>query len=238
MKLQIIGQGNVGTNLQAAFRRKGIEADLISSRTLEGLREDANVYIYTVRDSALAEVVARVRTDKRAIHVHTSGTMPMEVFGADKPHCGILYPFQTFSKTRILEDFSQVPVFIQSAQIDDVAAIYSLALMITSRVYEVKQEEREKLHVCGVLVNNFPNALYAMAADLLQGTSIPFKVLLPLIDETASKVHTLSPAEAQTGPARRGDEAVMRKHMSLLPAEDAEIYRLISDRIMKNRNIH
>lgn len=233
MKIQIIGRGNVGTNLHEAFRRKGIEAEMVSGHTLEGLRADANIYVYCVRDGALAEVVNSVHVSPNAVHVHTSGTMPLSVFGEDKPHSGILYPFMTFSKEHILEDFNEVPVFIQSGHIDDIAAIYSLALMITSHVYEISQEERERLHAAGVLVNNFPNALYAMAEDLLRGTNLPFAVLLPLIDETARKVHSLSPRDAQTGPARRGDEAVMSKHRSLLSTEDAEIYKLISERVRR-----
>lgn len=235
MKIQILGRGNVGLNLYEAFRRKGIEPELVSGHTLEGLRTDANIYIYTIRDSALQDVVNAVHVNPNALHILTSGTMPISIFGEDKPHSGVMYPFQSFSKSRILEDFSTVPVFIQAKQIDDVAAIYSLALTISSRVMEIQQEEREKLHVCGVLVNNFPNALYAMAADLLSTTSIPFKVLLPLIDETAAKVHSMAPVDAQTGPARRNDQAVMDKHMSLLSEQDAEIYRLISERIIGNQ---
>ena len=233
MKIQIIGQGNVGQNLAAAFCRVGLSPDRVSGHTLEGLRDDADVYIYAIADRALQEVVSAVHVPARALHIHTSGSMPLSVFGSDKPHAGILYPFMSFSKDRILEDFGVVPVFIQAAQIDDVAAIYSLAQNLTSRIYETTQAEREKLHVAGVLVNNFPNALYQMAAELLQGTSIPFSALLPLIDETAAKVHDMTPRDAQTGPARRGDEQVMSHHKSLLSAEDAEIYRLLSERICK-----
>lgn len=237
MKIVIVGQGNVAVNLQLAFRRQGIQPEMVSSRTLEGLREDADLYIYAVADHALREVIERVHADERALHVHTSGTMPIEVFGADKPHAGIFYAFQSFSKEKPLEDFSNVPVFIEAHNGDDLTAIYSIAQCITHHVYEASQHDRERLHVAGVLVNNFPNILYSMAADLLRGTTIPFSALLPLIDETAQKVHILSPREAQTGPAKRGDEAVMAHHLSLLQSEtDKEIYRLLSDKIRNNYN--
>ena len=75
--------------------------------------------------------------------------------------------------------------------------------------------------------------MYTMAAELLQNTHIPFSALLPLIDETAAKIHTLPPREAQTGPARRGDENVMNHHMELLSEEQREIYRLLSEAIKK-----
>ena len=233
MNIVIIGQGNVATNLDYAFRKKGIACQMVSSR--EGLDHlpAANVYIYAVRDEALPNVVAQVVGVGKALHLHTSGTMPITVFGDDKPHAGVFYPFQTFSKARVIEDFSTVPVFFEARGIDDISAVYSLALTITSRVYEASQHDRERLHVAGVFTNNFTNLMYTMAAELLKNTHIPFSALLPLIDETAAKIHTLSPHDAQTGPARRGDENVMNHHLSLLTEEQQAIYRLLSDAIQK-----
>lgn len=233
MNIVIIGQGNVATNLDYAFRKKGIACQMVSSR--EGLDHlpAANVYIYAVRDEALPNVVAQVVGVGKSLHLHTSGTMPITVFGDDKPHAGVFYPFQTFSKARVIEDFSTVPVFFEARGIDDISAVYSLALTITSRVYEASQHDRERLHVAGVFTNNFTNLMYTMAAELLKNTHIPFSALLPLIDETAAKIHTLSPHDAQTGPARRGDENVMNHHLSLLTEEQQAIYRLLSDAIQK-----
>ena len=233
MNIVIIGQGNVATNLDYAFRKKGIACQMVSSR--EGLDQlpQANVYIYAVKDEALASVVAQVQGRERSLHLHTSGTMPITVFGDDKPHAGIFYPFQTFSKARLIEDFSTVPVFFEARGIDDISAVYSLALTITSHVYEATQHDRERLHVAGVFTNNFTNLMYTMAAELLQNTHIPFRALLPLIDETAKKIHTLSPRDAQTGPARRGDENVMNHHLSLLNEEQRQVYQLLSDAIKK-----
>ena len=233
MNIVIIGQGNVATNLDYAFRKKGVACQMVSSR--EGLEQlpQANVYIYAVKDEALTSVIAQVQGKEKSLHLHTSGTMPISVFGDDKPHAGIFYPFQTFSKARIIEDFSTVPIFFEARGIDDISAVYSLALTITSHVYETKQHDRERLHVAGVYACNFTNLMYAIAAELLQHTHIPFKALLPLIDETAAKVHMLAPREAQTGPARRGDENVMNHHMELLNDEQRNIYQLLSEAIKK-----
>ena len=233
MNIIIIGKGNVATNLHYAFTKKGVACQMVSSR--EGLDEvpQANVYIYAVKDEALAEVVAQVNDKDKALHLHTSGTMPITVFGADKPHAGIFYPFQTFSKARVIEDFSTVPVFFEARGIDDISAVYSLALTITSHVYEASQHDRERLHVAGVYACNFTNLMYTMAAELLKNTHIPFSALLPLIDETAAKIHALAPADAQTGPARRNDENVMNHHLALLNDEQRIVYSMLSDAIKK-----
>ncbi len=235
MNIVIIGQGNVATNLDYAFRKKGVACQMVNSR--EGLDHlpAANVYIYAVRDEALPSVVKQVVGVGKSLHLHTSGTMPITVFGADKPHAGVFYPFQTFSKARVIEDFSTVPVFFEARGIDDISAVYSLALSITSHVYETTQHDRERLHVAGVYACNFTNLMYTMAAELLQNTHIPFKALLPLIDETALKIHMLSPRDAQTGPARRGDTNVMNHHLELLSEEQRTLYQRLSEEIRQRQ---
>ena len=230
MNIVIIGRGNVASNLDYAFRKKGVACQMVSSR--EGLEyvPAANVYIYAVKDQALPQVAAQVVNKEKSLHLHTSGSMPMSVFGADKPHAGVFYPFQTFSKARLIEDFSTVPVFFEARGIDDISAVYSLALTITSHVYETTQHDRERLHVAGVYACNFTNLMYTLAAELLKDTHIPFSALLPLIDETAAKIHSLAPRDAQTGPARRGDENVMKHHLDILPtAEQRELYQRLSE---------
>lgn len=222
MKIVIIGAGNVGANLHHAFELKGINAELVHARPLldvedpiGGILPQADVYIYTVIDDALAEVAQHVNAPK-SLHLHTSGTIPVSIFGEDKPHAGVIYFLQSFSKASLIDDWSGIPCFVDGRNIDDIAAIYSLAQTLTSRIYEANQHDRERLHIAGVFANNYTNLMYRMAAEVLKDTQIPFEALLPLIDQTATKVHTLTPKAAQTGPAARGDGEVVMHHAELL----------------------
>lgn len=248
MRIAIIGAGSVGTNLHHAFELKGIKAELVHARplTAKPLTNDqrpatndlpkADCYIYTVADHVLAEVVSKVNAPQ-ALHLHTSGSMPIEVFGADKPHSGVLYFFQSFSREVLIDDWSGIPCFIEGHNIDDIAAIYSLAQCLTSRIYEANQRDRERLHIAGIFANNYTNLMYRIAAEILKGTQIPFEALLPLIDNTAAKVHTIAPRDAQTGPAHRGDTAVMQHHQEILAATPyAELYRELAALIEKEQN--
>ena len=60
-----------------------------------------------------------------------------------------------------------------------------------------------------------------------------FDVLLPIIDETARKVHSIHPREAQTGPAIRYDEQVIEGHLGMLrhDAMAHDVYQLMSQSI-------
>ncbi|MBQ9296344.1 MAG: DUF2520 domain-containing protein [Paludibacteraceae bacterium] len=245
MRIAIIGAGSVGTNLHHAFALKGIRTELIHARPLtdvktshEAIRQlpQADVYIYAIADHALREVIATVHAPK-AMHLHTSGSMPIEVFGTDKPHSGVLYFFQSFSREVMIEDWSGIPCFITGRNIDDIAAIYSLAQTLTSRIYEANQYDRERLHIAGVFANNYTNLMYRIAEDILSDTQIPFQALLPLIDRTAEKVHLMKPADAQTGPAQRGDHAVINHQLKILETTPyAEVYQVLATLIEKAHN--
>jgi len=253
MKIVIIGAGSVGTNLHHGLSLKGIRAELVHARPLTAADAPqraelppADVYIYAIADHALRDVIARVYAPK-ALHLHTSGSMPKEVFGEDKPHSGVLYFFQSFSREVLIDEWSGIPCFIEGRNIDDIAAIYSLAQCLTSRIYEATQHDRERLHIAGVFANNYTNLMYQIAEDILKGTQIPFEALLPLIDRTAAKVHTLKPFDAQTGPAQRGDMEVINHHLEVLstvksqypairPEELREVYQALAALIGKGHN--
>ncbi|MGL5563778.1 MAG: DUF2520 domain-containing protein, partial [Tannerellaceae bacterium] len=70
------------------------------------------------------------------------------------------------------------------------------------------------------------------AASILEGEGLRFDYLVPLIDETASKIHEMQPIEAQTGPAIRYDESVIEKHIDMLADQDSrDIYAIVSKSI-------
>lgn len=242
MRIAIIGAGSVGTNLYHAFEIKGIRTELVHARPLtadpSAINDlpKADCYIYTVADHVLKEVVSLVNAPQ-ALHLHTSGSMPIDVFGDDKPHSGILYFFQSFSRETLIDDWSGIPCFIEGHNIDDIAAIYSLAQCLTSHIYEANQHDRERLHIAGVFANNYTNLMYRIAEEVLKDTQIPFNALLPLIDQTAAKMHTLKPLDAQTGPAKRGDHEVMNHHLEILQTTPyAEVYRSLAELIEKAHN--
>ena len=79
--------------------------------------------------------------------------------------------------------------------------------------------------------------MYALSAHLLAEAGLPFDSMLPLIDETAAKVHVLSPSQAQTGPAIRYDENVIGKHLDALAShpEWQDLYERISKSIHNDK---
>ncbi len=140
---------------------------------------------------------------------------------------------QTFSKQRSV-NFREIPSFVEANDDYAMSQIEGMARQLSGKVYRLSSSDRKYLHLSAVFACNFANHCYALAEKMLGDHGIPFDVMLPLIDETARKVHSMSPKEAQTGPAVRYDENVIAKQLSLLndDAMAREIYELMS------RSIH
>ena len=235
MEIVLIGRGRLATNLMPALQQAGHDVTSINSRTLEALPMEADVFIISVKDSALAEVIDRATKGREdQLFVHTAGSMPMAVFEAYARRYGVLYPMQSFSKERPV-DFSEIPVFIEGTD----PMIRLLAESVSRRVYECSTADRKYLHLAAVFACNFANHCYALAADVLEQHGLPFDVMLPLIDETARKVHDLHPLDAQTGPAVRYDENVIRMQAALVSDPTVrDLYERLSQSIHQKATQH
>ena len=234
MKIVMIGAGNLATNLGKALLDSGNDILQVYSRTLRSasglagllggspvtdfgsISNDADVYIVSVRDNVIADIVPKLcRGREEKVFLHTAGSVPMSLFEGMALHFGVLYPMQTFSKSKLL-NFNEIPCFVEGN--DDFAfeTVNSLAGSISSKVYLLNSEARKHLHLAAVFACNFVNHCYSISSDILAKHDIPFDVMLPLIDETARKVHVMSPKEAQTGPAIRYDQNVIRMQSDML----------------------
>ncbi|WP_373940782.1 DUF2520 domain-containing protein [Polaribacter sejongensis] len=76
--------------------------------------------------------------------------------------------------------------------------------------------------------------LYKIGNDICAEHKVPFEVLFPLIKETASKIESLSPEKAQTGPAVRKDKKTIKNHLDLLNINQQEIYQLLTKSIQNS----
>ena len=241
MKVVLIGRGRVATHMGKALLKAGHEVTSVNSRTLAELPQDADAYIIAVKDSALQEVIKQLanhlqtdtpslwRGQGEALILHTAGSMPLSVFDGYAKNGGVLYPMQTFSMDREV-DFREIPLFIEGNDV----RIRQLAESISNHVYELSTADRKYLHLAAVFACNFVNHCYTLAADVLEKKGLPFDVMLPLVDETARKVHELHPRDAQTGPAVRGDQNVMQAQAALLDGKAKEIYELLSQSIQEH----
>lgn len=249
IKVVLLGAGNVGTHLFRALHKaenisliqwynrsaQSLEEGKGKVKTLSQLDElvpEADLYLLSISDDNISELSSKLKSCKGII-AHTAGSVGMEALNPCKDH-GVFYPLQTFSKQKKV-DFEQVPLCLEANTKENFTLLKQVAIALGGPIHRIDSTQRKALHIAAVFVNNFVNHLYAVGEQLCQEHQVPFSVLQPLIAETADKIKSLSPKAAQTGPALREDQQVLKDHLSLLTkTTQKELYQLISTAIQQD----
>lgn len=256
IRLGIIGTGKVGSALVRRLHEQGWIFSIIINRSIAKARPLAelcgaklfgsipsdsalwpDLWIISVKDDAIEGILHELRVHRPQVPAfHTSGSFDTQPFKEIYPQVGSLYPLQSISFGKEV-DFRQVPFCVSAFDATCLETIKHIAGSISDQVYIIEDEDRLYLHLAAVFVNNFTNAMCQVAASILDEKDIPFHLLQPLLMETATKLSILTPAQAQTGPALRGDESTLNKHRAILrdlPHEYSVIYELMSRYISDN----
>ena len=251
MEIVIIGSGNVATHLGLAFKSMGIVVKQVFSKNhanaetlakkidaeaisnISKLYMEADFYFYALKDNALRSILTQIEMPA-GIQIHTGGTMSMKEFEGFTSKFGVFYPLQTFSVERSIE-LTKTPILVEGCNMEVQQKLLALAGLISDKVILMNSENRMKVHLAAVFACNFTNYMYDIASQVLENSGNSIDLILPLIEETAEKLKTMSPYEAQTGPAARADEMIISKHMDLLNknSEHKEIYKLLTKGILK-----
>lgn len=246
MKIVIIGSGNVAYHLVKAFQENKIPVSQLFGRNENDLKfiseqlqisfsttqlQDADLYLICVSDGSISEV-SKLITKENCLVAHTSGSLSKEILEGNFRKASF-YPLQTFSKSKDL-DYKEVPFFVESDDDNDLELLKNLALNISEKVMISTYEKRKYIHLTAVFACNFVNHLFARAKEISDSQEIPFDYFLPLIKETTAKIEILEPKFAQTGPAIRNDERVLKAHEELITDEEQlKIYKIMNESIKK-----
>ncbi len=250
LHISFVGAGNIAWHLATALYKQGYTIDTIYNRSIENAASlsktteakaasldnlpstSADMLILAIADKAIDTVVKHLPPSNMLL-VHTAGSVSMQALSAARhQRIGVLYPLQSFSKSKDL-DLKKVPFFIEAAHQKDFVLLQEIAHDLSDKVMAANSIERQQLHIAAVFACNFTNAMYGIAAQLMETNNMDFSLLMPLIKETYQKIQNLHPLAAQTGPASRGDTLTIEKHLSHLNQnpEQQAIYKLLSQYI-------
>lgn len=232
MNITIIGSGNVATHLAAALSPHA-EVTMMNPHHVTAPAQDTDLTLICVKDDAICEIAARLEGSNGVV-AHTSGSVPASVLSETSSSFGVLYPMQTFTKG-VAMDYSEIPFFIEGNTPDAEMTLHKVASMISTHVDHADSEQRRRLHLASVFACNFTNAMVGIADDILGEVGLDYTSLLPLLRQTVAKLTSTPPAEAQTGPAVRGDEAVMSRHLDMLKGNPGyqSVYHTLSSIIKR-----
>lgn len=248
MNIVILGSGNTATVLaklmhtaghsivQVWSRNQQHAAELakqVQSKAIYSLQEitaEADLCMIAVSDKAIGEVAAEL-TLKKKVLVHTAGSVSMEVLKNASPNYGVLYPLQSLRKEMTV--LPAVPFLIDGNSDDVKALLKDLALSVSTKVEVAGDEARLQMHLAAVVTSNFTNHLYALTEEFCKNHQLNFELLHPLILEVANRLNHGKAIDMQTGPARRGDDETIQKHLHLLEADRQlhDLYQSFSESI-------
>lgn len=234
MRIVLIGAGRIAWHLGKRLKGKSLPVAQVINRSgarAQALAQaldadwsddytdalpDADWIILAVRDDAIEAVAAALSAHApNALVTHTSGATPGAILKPYFERHGVFYPLQSFSLER-MPVWSKIPFCVDAATPEDVVFLKKIAKTIGNLVYQVNDRQRAVLHVAAVFANNFANHCFTLSEKILEEADLPFEMLHPLMEETLAKALQDSPAKMQTGPAVRGDEETIRRHLSLL----------------------
>jgi predicted short-subunit dehydrogenase-like oxidoreductase (DUF2520 family) len=245
----LIGAGNVATHFGIALKKAGHEIVQVFSRSstsaatlsaklkcnpvtdVPGISKSADLYIISISDQAIRGFLRSFPADGKVV-VHTSGTISLKVFGKKFGNHGVIYPLQTFSKERKIK-FEEVPLLVEASNAKTLSIVNAVADSVSRFVFRMDSSTRKTVHLSAVIAGNFSNHLYLLAEKVLEKKNIPLPLLGPLLYETVIKAIRLTPRDAQTGPAKRGDTGIIKEHLKMLKGNPSlqKIYRLMSEDI-------
>jgi predicted short-subunit dehydrogenase-like oxidoreductase (DUF2520 family) len=249
--LNIIGAGRVGAtlgNLIVANRVLDIgdvcdsdlahardAADFIGAgRALDDIAamRPADIWLLSVPDMRIADVAQALaqhrKDDAPSVAVHCSGALdtdtlaPLRAIGWSVASA---HPMLSFAKpgTAVFQ-FEGTPCGLEGDRAARVAWSEILAA-IGGRCFDIEPGSKQLYHAAAVVASNFMPILAAMSVEMWQAAGIPQALIEDMMHtlarNAAANVVALGPKDALTGPAARGDRAVVEAQSDAIGAWDA-----------------
>lgn len=252
MKIVIIGAGNLATQLAVNMYNKHFQIVQVLSRTINSaeiiakkvnasftnyindIDQNADLYIIAINDNNIESVV-KSEFLKNKFMIHCAGSIDLEIFKSYSCNYGVIYPVQTFTKSKIV-DFKNVPLCVEANNDENLILLINIAHVLSENVYEINSEQRKYLHLSAVFANNFTNFFLEQSKYLTSVNSIDFNILQSLVEETVKKAFSEKISNNQTGPAVRGDINVVNLHIKMLKdyPKLKKLYSFVSKSINEN----
>jgi predicted short-subunit dehydrogenase-like oxidoreductase (DUF2520 family) len=249
LKYGVVGSGNLATHLAKRMTECGYSIDFIHSRDRKSGRKiskechsrfvteipvaDVNSFLLFICTSdASIQGLFKEYEIKGYFLIHCSGMLPL--LKSRKTLTGVFYPVQTFAKKQEAE-WKGITICVESKNVKLEKLLLQLGKKLSGKTMLLSSEKRAYLHLAAVFANNFVNANYTMAMEVLKSQNIPYSLLEGLILQTARNATNMKPSEVQTGPAKRHDILTIKAHQQLLKGKlkERKVYDLMTAYLLK-----
>ncbi len=186
---------------------------------LDSVGVDADFVVVATPDAMIAEVVAALPRRDEVVIAHLAGSLGLDVLG-DHPRRAALHPLVALPDAVTGAERLFGAWFAVAGD----PLVGEIVEALGGRSFQVADEDRARYHAAAVVASNHVVAVLGQAERIAESVGVPFDALMDLVDGTVANVRALGPTAALTGPAARGDEATIRRHLAALSADERPAY--------------
>lgn len=258
----VIGPGRAGSALGRSLHQAGYSIAAIGGRNPDNVRalaeeldarpcqspattiDLADLTIVAVPDDVIAplagEMAQALCSAAGKAAVHLSGAQdrtplkPLAEQGSLR--IGVFHPLQTFRRGPGAAENVAGTYFGIDADGPLREQLTRMAADLHGHAFDLTHVDHALYHAAAVFAANYPTMLLAeaiyLAAQAGMDEATARRGMTALLAGAVNNLRDLAPSEAITGPAARGDEGTIRKHLEAL-SRDPELqrlYRLLADR--------
>lgn len=236
--IAIVGGGRMGRGLALALAEAGERVEMASGRATgageaAAFAAGAATVVLAVPDDAIETVAAALATrgavtaDQSVLHL--SGLhdhLALQPLAGTGAALGSLHPLQTIADPDTAAARWRGAYAAIEGEPRAILEAERLARLLGLTPIRLPAGAKPRYHAGGVIASNYLVVLAALAARVAEGAGIDpalaARIYLPMMRGAMENLERLPPAEALTGPVRRGDVATVARHLTALaPAERA-----------------
>jgi predicted short-subunit dehydrogenase-like oxidoreductase (DUF2520 family) len=222
VRVRIIGPGRAGTALARALTSARWHVAPVLGRDDDPApaAHDVDLLVIATPDDRVREVARAVEPVPGTVVAHLAGSLGLRAL-APHPRRAAVHPLVALPTPAV---GARRLVGSWFAVAGDPLA-HDVVRALRGRWFEVADADRPVYHAAAVIASNHLVALLGQVERLSHAVGVPFEAYVDLARATLDNVAALGPAAALTGPAARGDETTIRRHLRALPPEERRAYR-------------
>jgi predicted short-subunit dehydrogenase-like oxidoreductase (DUF2520 family) len=224
-RVHIVGPGRAGRSLARALEESGWPTPVLFARNDDSSKigDGAEIVIIATPDATISEVSALLAVRSDVAVVHLAGSLGLDVVRRHPRH-GAVHPLvalpdEATGARRLMGAWFAVagdPV------------VQEIVETLGGRSFVVEDDDRARYHAAAVVASNHLVVLLGQAERIAVSAGVPFEALLHLARGTIDNVDELGPVAALTGPAARGDEATIRRHLGAIDDGERPLYEALA----------
>jgi predicted short-subunit dehydrogenase-like oxidoreductase (DUF2520 family) len=209
--VRVIGRGRAGRSLATALGRAGWGLGGVLGREddVSEAAQGVDLLVIAVPDDAVARVAASVTPVEATVIAHLAGSLGLDVLA---PHSrrAALHPLASLPSPEVGAERLRGAWFAIAGD----PLVLSVVEALEGRSFNVADSHRSAYHAAAAIASNHLVALLAQVERIASDAGVPFDAYLDLVRATVENVAALGPVDALTGPAARGAEATIARHVA------------------------